>query len=334
MESERRRSLAWTPPTYTVDDDGKVAGAGNSNSPNNWGRWGNLDERGTANLISAEDIVKAGRLIVTGEVISCALPLGADSPVHSSRTPIIHLFSYTGTDMVSGSRMARRFPGYQGSDDYLVTPVQGSTHWDGLAHVGADDMMYNGFWMGTVEAQAGAKRCGIQNLHSSLVGRGVLLDLVRCQDVERLEPGYAIEPALLDVCAESEGVEIQKGDIVLIRTGHLPWFYRLRDRTAFWAAGAPGLGMACADWVASRDIAALAMDNIGIEVEPFPDGSSIYPLHVRLVRDLGLTLGEMWWLEDLADACAADRRYAFFLSASPLRISHGVGSMLNPVAIR
>jgi hypothetical protein len=92
--------------------------------------------------------------------------------------------------------------------------------------------------------------------------------------------------------------------------------------------------MSCAEWAAERDIAALAMDNIGVEVEPFPEGEQVYPLHVRLVRDLGLTLGEMWWLEDLAAACAADGRYEFFLSAPPLKLSNGVGSMLNPVAIR
>jgi kynurenine formamidase len=317
-----------------VDDDGKVVGYQNLHEPNNWGRWGPLDERGTANLIGPGDVVDAARLIVSGEVISCALPLGAGGPVHPSRTPILHLFSYSGTDMVSGSTMGRRFPGYQGSDDYLLMPVQGSTQWDGLAHIGFEDCIYNGFWLGTVEAQAGAKRCGIQHLSTALVGRAVLLDLPRYLGVDRLEPGRPIEPTELDACAEQQAVEIRTGDIVLIRTAHLPWFYELRDKHLFWSSGAPGLSMSCAEWAAERDIAALAMDNIGVEVEPFPEGEQVYPLHVRLVRDLGLTLGEMWWLEDLAAACAADGRYEFFLSAPPLKLSNGVGSMLNPVAIR
>jgi kynurenine formamidase len=331
--SQRTRSLAWTPPNYEVDDQGRVVGYKNRHRPNNWGRWGADDQRGTANLLTPERVAEAARLIVTGQVISCALPLGGRAPVHGTRSPVLHLFSYSGTDMVSGATLARRFPGYQGSDDYLILPVQGSTQWDGLAHIGFDDCIYNGFWLGNVEGHAGAKRCGIDHLSESLIGRGVLLDLCRHQGVPRLEQGHAISPQELDACAHDQGVTLNDGDIILIRTGHLPWWYELRDKSEFWR-GAPGLSIDCAEWAAGADIAALAMDNLGVEVEPFPEGEQVFPLHVRLIRDLGLTLGEMWWLEDLAEACASDRRYAFFISAPPLKIAGGAGSMINPVAIR
>lgn len=47
-----------------------------------------------------------------------------------------------------------------------------------------------------------------------------------------------------------------------------------------------------------------------------------------------MILGELWWLEELAQACAADGDYAFFLSAPPLNVMNASGSPLNPIAIR
>jgi hypothetical protein len=77
------------------------------------------------------------------------------------------------------------------------------------------------------------------------------------------------------------------------------------------------------------------MDNIAIEVEPFEEGwEHVYPLHARLIRDLGLTLGEVWDMEELSRACAQDGRYEFFLSAPPLNLTNASGSMVNPVVIK
>jgi kynurenine formamidase len=326
-------SLAWTPPSYEVDDQGKVVGYVNSRTPNNWGRWGENDELGTTNLITAEIRAAAAQLIRTGQTISCSLPLGVGGPVHPSRTPIGHFFRYSGADMIVGSKLARESNGYQGSDDYLIMPVQGSTQWDGLAHVGFDDCMYNGFWIGNVDGQTGARRLSIAELKDTLIGRGVLLDVPRHLGVERLQPGFAITADLLDQCAERQGVSLESGDMVLIRTGHLPWFYTLRNKREFWGSGAPGLAHDCAEWAHSHDVAAIAVDNVGVEVEPFSIKDQVYPLHIRLIRDLGMVLGEMWWMEELADACAASQRYAFYLTAPPLAIAHGAGSMVNPVAV-
>ena len=69
----------------------------------------------------------------------------------------MHFFRFSGTDMLGGSEMARRFPMYQGTDDYLFMAIQGSTQWDALAHVAHEDCIYNGFWLGNVEGYAGKK---------------------------------------------------------------------------------------------------------------------------------------------------------------------------------
>jgi kynurenine formamidase len=327
-------SLAWTPPDYTVDDNGKRVGYVNTSEPNNWGRWGPDDQRGTANFITPDKVTAAAGLIRTGQTISCAVPLAAGGPVHPSRPGVVHLFGYTGADFTVGSQMQLIAPRVQGADDYIFMPLQGSTQWDGLAHITADDVMYNGFWIGNTESAGGAGRNSIHQLKDGLTGRGVLLDLVRHRGVDRLEPGVAITPDDLDACAAAQGTTIGTGDILLLRTGHVPWFYSLADKSEFWTAGAPGLGRDCVSWIHEKEIAAIALDNIATEVEPAEEPNDRYfPLHIRLIRDLGLTLGEVWWLEDLAQACAAQERWEFFLAAPPLNLANAVGSPLNPTAV-
>jgi kynurenine formamidase len=194
--------------------------------------------------------------------------------------------------------------------------------------------MFNGFWIGNVESYAGARRGSIHQMKDKLVGRGVLLDLPKFKGVDRLQPKYGITPDDLDECAKAQGVEIGEGDMLVLRTGHVPWYYQLEDKGEYWKVGAPGITRAVVDWLAEKDVASLAMDNIAVEVEPFEEPyEHVYPLHARLIRDLGLTLGEVWWLEDLADTCAELNRYEFFLSAPPLNVTNASGSPANPVAI-
>jgi kynurenine formamidase len=327
-------SEEWTPPTYTVDGNGKIVGYVNDRQPNNWNRWGELDERGTVNLLTPERVAAAASLIKTGQVISCAIPLDSKGPVHPTRSGVVHLYGYTGTDFISGSVMGQQYPGFQGTDDYIFMPLQGSTQWDGMAHFFYKETMYNGFWIGNVESYAGARRGSIHNMKDTLVGRGVLLDIARLKGVDNLEKGYGITPDDLDAAAAAEGVEVREGDILIIRTGHIPYFYGLEDKMSYWSGGAPGINRDCVQWLADKDVAALAVDNIAVEVEPPEEPfDHVYPLHSRLIRDLGLTLGEVWWLEDLAAACAAEARYEFFISAPPLNVTNASGSPANPIVV-
>lgn len=327
-------SEEWTPPVFSVDANGKVIGYVNDRTPNNWGRWGDLDEKGTANLLTPERVAAAARLIETGQVVSCAIPLDSTGPVHPTRTGVVHLYGYTGSDFVAGTKAGQDYPGFQGTDDYIFMPLQGSTQWDGLSHFFYKDTMYNGFWIGNVESYAGARRGSIHQMKDTLVGRGVLLDLPKFKGVDRLQPQYGITPDDLDACAEAQGVTVGEGDMLVVRTGHVPWFYQLQDKMEYWKVGAPGITRAVVDWLAEKDVAALAMDNIAVEVEPFEEPyDHVYPLHARLIRDLGLTLGEVWWLEDLSATCAELGRYEFFLSAPPLNVTNASGSPANPVAI-
>jgi kynurenine formamidase len=326
---------SWTPPDYEVGDDEKIVGLVNERSPNNWGRWGADDERGTTNLLTPERVRAAAELIRTGRTVSMAVPLNSRGPVHPSRPGIQHWYGYSGSDMITGSRVNKQYAVWQGTDDFISMPLQGSTQWDALAHVGHEDSLYNGFWLGTVDSFSGARRCSIHRQRESLCGRGVLLDVARCKGVDRLAQGYVITPADLDEAVAAARTEVESGDILIIRTGHVAWWYSGDvDRDAFFADGEPGLGIACVEWLAAKDVAAVAVDNIGVEVEPFePEAAQPLEVHSRLIRDLGMTLGEIWHLEDVSAACAEAERWAFFVAAQPLNVTNASGSPLNRIAI-
>lgn len=215
-------------------------------------------------------------------------------------------------------------------------PLQSATHWDGLTHCSYEDTFYNGFWVGTAGANGGARALPTNILTDRIVGRGVLLDIARHRGVDRLMPGQPITAEDLDECAASQRVELQSGDILLVRTGELGYFYQTPadDRPGYFSGGSPGLALDSVDWIHRQDVAALAMDNRTVEVVPWPEtGGPAYPVHSRLIRDLGLTIGELWWLDHLAQKCEEKDRWDFLLIAAPLAVRGASGVPTSPVAI-
>ena len=69
-------------------------------------------------------------------------------------------------------------------------------------------------------------------------------------------------------------------------------------------------------------------------MQPAESEGGILPLHGVLIRDLGMTIGEMFHLEELAADCQKDGVYEFLFVGQPLRITGAVGSPLNPLAIK
>lgn len=295
----------------------------------NWGRWGADDERGTLNFITPEVVRRAAGLIRRGQTFSLGLPFGADGPQigQGGRINPVHLMT----------AIDQRLPGdypdlFRYADDVMVLPLQCATQWDSLAHVHYDGQLYNGFPAATTNA-AGAARDGIDKVGPGIASRGVLLDLARAAGIPRLAPGTAIQPADLDAAARAQRVAVQRGDVLLLRTGHLSVFTRDGDRIGYMRM-MPGLGMACAEWLHAHEVAAVAADTNSVEVIPFEDPQMPLPIHLICLRDMGLTLGEMFDLDALADDCAADGVWEFFFTAPPLRITAGIGSPLNPLAIK
>jgi len=295
----------------------------------NWGRWGTEDERGTLNFITPEVVRRAAGLVRRGAVFSLGLSFGSEGPQIGQGGRVNPLHLMTAVD----AKLPAEYPdAFRYADDVMVFPLQCATQWDSLAHVHYDGQLYNGFPAATTTS-AGAARNGIDKVGAGIVSRGVLLDLARAAGVDRLKPGYAITPADLDAAEHAQGVRAERGDVLLVRTGHLSVFKVDGDRIGYMRM-MPGLGMACTEWLHAREVAAVASDTNSVEVIPFEEPHTPLPLHLIGLRDMGLTLGEMFDLDALAKDCAADGAWEFLFSAPPLRITGGVGSPLNPLAVK
>ena len=303
----------------------------------NWGKWGADDEIGTLNYTTPDDIVRAAGLVRMGQVFSLALnyddkgpqggktkfpPVGRFNPVHTMLR--------TGTDAYSGVLDKR---GIRSADDLVLFPLQAGTHWDGLGHIFYGDHMWNGYDCRLVSS-FGAAKAGIEKTKEKMIGRGVLLDIARHVGVDWLEDGFAITNDMLDACAKKQGVVVGRGDHLLIRTGHMEAKWAAGSWDGYPGGDAPGLAFETLDWLQEKQVAAVATDTWGVEVRPNETDEANQPWHWICIPIMGLTMGEIFKLDELAKACAGDGTYEFMFIAPALPITGAVGSPVNPIAIR
>ncbi|MEU4511940.1 cyclase family protein [Nonomuraea wenchangensis] len=297
--------------------------------PNNWGRFGPDDQRGTLNLLTPSVVLDALRAATTGEVLSLALPIrGATSSPAPTTVPHLrgrplpqHFMSVDGGDYAAGARPIGE--GLCVADDALVvTPHGTTTHMDALCHMWSGDRLYNGHPAARVRSY-GATRCGIEQV-GGVVARGVLFDVPRRLGLDQLTAGHRIEPD------ELEDIAVPRpGDVAVIRTG----WPRVWERSPeeYWS-GQPGLSAAAGRWLAAHDVAAVAADNAaigGLDARGLAAECLADDLHLILLHRHGIHLIELLWLEELA----ATGRTEFVFVAAPLRVEGGTGSPLTPLAI-
>jgi kynurenine formamidase len=192
--------------------------------------------------------------------------------------------------------------------------------------------MYNGHDAREVDCM-GLGKLGIEHTRDKMVGRGVLLDVARFRKMDFLPDGYGISNAELDDCAAAQGVAIGRGDFVIIRTGQMEKC--LKTGWGAYAGGdAPGVKFENCYWSHDKEIAAICSDTWGVEVSPNEGPEANQPWHWVVIPAMGLTMGEMFYVKELAEDCAADRVYEFFFCGPPLVITGGTGSPINPQAIK
>lgn len=304
----------------------------------NWGKWGADDEIGTLNYTRPEDIVAAAGLVRKGKVISLALnydqfgPQGAKSKYPPmGRINPLHVMLRTGTDAYSGVLDKR---GIRAADDLIIMPLQCGTQWDGLGHIFYESSMYNGYDCRNVTT-SGAEKCGIEKTKNKMVGRGVFLDVPRVMGKPWLEDGYAITGDDLDKTAAAHKVEVRRGDYVIVRTGQMEAKLEAGSWDGYPGGDAPGLAFETIDWIHRKQIAAISTDTWGNEVRPNESEPGInQPWHWITIPIMGLTMGEIFYLTDLAKDCAEDKVYEFMFVGPALPITGAVGSPTNPLAIK
>ena len=296
----------------------------------NWGRWGADDQIGTLNLITDDTVRRAAGEIKDGRRFSLALPLDQSGPqigfTPGRENPVL---SMTSINVPYPPEDAEAF---SASDDKVTTSLQAATHWDALSHVSCGGVMYNGVSADSI-TDAGAAKLGIEHV-TTLVSRGVLLDIARALGQEALTDTHAVTGDDLDAACELGKVAVQPGDIVLMRTGKMTEFLAGAVPEYCGVHGCPGPSLQSAEWFRDHDVAAVATDNYQFEVFPSEREDAVLPVHIVHLVDMGMTQGQNWNLEALAADCADDGRYAFFLEASPEPFTHAVSGLVHPVAIK
>lgn len=281
-------------------------------------KWGPGDERGSMNHQKPEAVLRATRLIRTGEVVELGRVLSPTMPVFGTRR----------FDLYTKRTFMNPGVNRRGSNEELVVTELGQvgTQFDAFPHQTIGDVMYNCFKLDEIASRTGFSRLGVEKV-GTIFTRGVLIDLAGLKSVEMLNDAYEITVQDLEQALARQQLSLQPGDAILIHTG----WGRLwgKDKGRF-GRSAPGIGAAAATWLAKQDPLLVGSDNSGVEVSPNPDPELSLPVHQILLAVHGIHLLENLKLDDLA----AKRAYEFAFIMQPLKIQGGTGSTVAPVAIR
>ena len=314
-------------------------------SGSSWGVFGESDQLGTLNFITPEVSARAAGLVREGRIINLDYPINTFVPsIAGTRPPTEHyVFSNN--------------PNHR--DDWLDKfYLQSTSQIDGLRHMRHP---VAGFYGGVADdaVAVGSPDLGIGLVaENGVFGRGVLIDLPRYYasigTTFDNSTNHMVTPEDLVAAARHQDVAFHSGDVLLVNTGWAADYLALTDdgrahRRANW--GSPGLMQSDAmlEFLWDSQFSMVISDNAGLEAFPVnPDSGFIDPdeplpcrgpshngmMHRQLIALLGLFIGELWKLDELVEACAADGRYEFLLTAKPLNVIGGVGSPPNAMAIK
>jgi kynurenine formamidase len=296
----------WTPPTQARVE-------GYFKELNNWGRWGDADQRGTVNLVTAAKRAAGRALVRTGRTVSLARDIGPQ--------PALMYHVTFPSNRERADVVLDRFD--------LVYHGFSVTHVDALCHVAWDGQLYNGRSFAQSLTAAGATWCPIDPLFDGITSRGVLLDVGAARKEGYVTVGQPVTPRELDAAAARAAVRVEAGDVVVVRSGdaafrraHPDWVPRISPH--------PGLHISCLEWFREKDIAAIAWDMM----DERPIGYAGYGMGTHLaIPFLGLALVDNADPDRLAQACAEEGRYEFLFSATPLRLVGSTGAPAHPLAI-
>jgi kynurenine formamidase len=306
-------------------------------APDNWGRWGDDDERGAVNHLTSEEVLRGVQSVEKGETFTLGVPLGRDEgdPVSPSRGQVGHYMKRDKGHFESGKVERPDYAGLESADDVLHMFIHGTTHVDALGHAWYDDTLYNG--ADATSTMGGLDHGSIVPIaEHGIVGRGVLLDLARHFDVDHLEKGRRVTLDDLLDCADAQDVKIKDRDVLVLRTGWLERFYEEGPDAIFEDFDEPGLTYSreLCDWFHETEVPLFATDTIANEQTTSETTGTRIPLHGTLLRDQGVVFNEIVFLDDLAADCATDDKYDFLYVAAPLKIVRATGSPVNPLAIK
>jgi len=281
-------------------------------------KWGAGDERGAANHMKPDSVLKAVKLVRTGEVVELGHVLSPTMPMSATRQFNIHT-KRTFMNPQSNRRGS--------NEEVLLSEIgQVGTQFDGFAHQTIEDKVYNCYKLDEISTRTGFTKVGIEKV-GSLITRGVLIDVAGLKGVDMLGDTYEITVADLEGALQRQNQKLQPGDAVVIHTG---WGKLWGKDNARYMRSGPGIGVQAAEWLAKQDPMLVGADNVPVEVNPNPDKEVSLPVHQIMLVVNGIYLLENLKLDELA----AKRVHEFAFVMQPLKLQGFTGSTVAPIAIR
>jgi kynurenine formamidase len=281
-------------------------------------KWGAGDQRGSANLMQPDTVLRAARLIRTGEVFELGHVL----------SPRMAFFGTRHLDLLTKRTVMNAGMNRRGSNEELVTTEIGQigTQFDGFSHQTIGDSLYNCFKLEEISTRTGFTKLGVENV-GFLMTRGVLIDIAALKGVEMLPAAHEITVEDIEAALERQKTKLEAGDAVIINTG---WGRLWGKDNARYGASSPGIGVKAAEWLARQNPMLVGADNSSVEISPNPDKGVSLPIHQIMLVVNGIHLLENLALETLA----AKGVYEFAFVLQPLKLQGATGSTVAPVAIR
>ncbi len=285
-------------------------------------KFGPADQIGNANYITPEKTLAASKLVTKGKAYRLGIETNKDIPAFPPRTFSVTVLQ---PNQAAGATLGPTKSTY--NDDIIMGWVGVGSGIDGLGHVGIDNVYFNCNKAADFVAPDGLKKLGVENI-PAIATRGVLLDMAGYFNTEIVKEGTAFNRTEIEGAMKRQGIKsIEKGDVVLFYTG---WLKLIGKDDKRYENANPGLGRDGARYLASIGVVMVGSDNENLEVVPFESGAGVFEVHQILLAQNGIYILENLNLEDMA----RDKAWESLFTLGPPRITGGVQSIINPIAIQ
>jgi kynurenine formamidase len=292
--------------------------------------WGPDDEIGTLNLMSDQSRLSVLTKISSGKIYDLSTDYFVGMPsFHSLGDPtyqywLTHTPHGTLVDNPNnlGEEMNRKVS-YTGDAISLYTHM--GTHIDALNHFGLNGKIWNGFTPEKHLGDKGWKKTGAETI-PPVIARGVLIDIAAYKGVKTLTNNYRVTAADVKGALQKQKVTLQKGDVVLLRTGQMVHYANAGE----FLHDYPGISLDAVKWlVEEQGIMLLGADNLSFEAFPPERSDNWVPVHTYLLAEKGVMFIEQIYLETLAE----DRVYTFAFIGASMKLRGASGAPMRPIAI-
>ncbi|EKN66959.1 putative cyclase [Neobacillus bataviensis LMG 21833] len=257
------------------------------------------------------EVVKKGKVYEVGQHHAPGIPH------HPNHPPFLYSLGRMHNDLPYGE-------GTTAANDFIATGTHTGTHMDAIGHIACNGYIYGDIFADEHQEKTSGLKSHSIDTATPVFRRGVMLDVATYMDVPHLEAGYGIGAEDLKGTIKKQGVSIQEGDAVLIRTGWAKFFNQPRKYVSV-VEGVPGVNMEGARWLLDQGMGLAGGDTVAFEIQP----AHTLPVHCLLLVENGIHIIELMNLEDPAK----DKVYEFLFVCLPLRITGGTGSPVRPVAV-